>query len=173
MKSHTAVRIQVIILSLLVTMANPVRAVSSDASDYFSFSVGGCDINDNETAAEVRIEYRAQPMSLGLRPISGLMLNHDSAVYGYGGLLFDFHFTRRILFSPRFAAGLYYHGSSKDLGAAVEFRSQIEMSYRFEDQTRLAFSLGHMSNAGIDDKNPGAESIVLSYIIPFSNLLHR
>ena len=173
MKSHTTLRIPVIILSLLAVMANPVRAVASDVSDYFSFSVGGFDINDNETAAEIRLEYRAQPIALGLRPISGVMLNHDSAVYGYGGLLLDYHFSRRILFSPSFAAGLYYYGSSKDLGSAVEFRSQIEMSYRFEDQTRLALSLGHMSNAGIDDKNPGTESIVLSYIIPFATLLHR
>ena len=56
------------------------------------------------------------------------------------------------------------------LGHDLEFRSQIEIAYRFDDRARLGLSLSHMSSASIGDKNPGTESIMVTYALPIENL---
>ena len=57
-------------------------------------------------------------------------------------------------------------GDSKDLGYNLEFRSQIEFSYKLKS-SRIGFNLNHISNASIGDTNPGTESATLSIIRPF------
>ncbi|MBT4488902.1 MAG: acyloxyacyl hydrolase, partial [Rhodospirillaceae bacterium] len=42
--------------------------------------------------------------------------------------------------------------------------------YRFSDRSRLGVALSHISNASIGDKNPGAESLMLTYALPVRNL---
>ena len=107
------------------------------------------------------------------KPFSGLLLTSDSAVYGYGGVLLDVFFGPRIVLTPSFAAGLYHGGAGKDLGHAVEIRSQIEIAYRFAGRTRLGVGLIHISNAGLDDRNPGTNTLMATYAVPFSSLLGR
>ena len=52
---------------------------------------------------------------------------------------------------------IYGEGDGKDLGHAIEFRSGIEVAYRFDDYSRLGLSFTHISNAGLDERNPGVE----------------
>ena len=61
----------------------------------------------------------------------------DSAFYGFGGVLVDVFFGKRWVLTPSFAAGYYDNGDGVDLGHEVEFRSSIELSYRFDNRTRL------------------------------------
>ena len=100
-----------------------------------------------------------------LKPFAGVMLTTDSAGYGYAGLLFDLYIGRRLVFTPSLAAGLYEEGTGKDLGHVVEFRSAIELAYRFDDRSRLGLSFYHLSNASFGNTNPGAEVLSLSYSI--------
>lgn len=134
--------------------------------DFVAFSVGGFDVNDNETAAEARVEYRSNWKPFYLAPMIGLMLNSDGGVYGYGGVYLDVFFGRRWVVTPNFAVGGYGRGNGKDLGSVIEFRSAIELSYRFDNRARLGIALSHISNASIDDNNPGIESLVLTYAVP-------
>ena len=46
-----------------------------------------------------------------------------------------------------------------------------KVGFRFDDRSRLSLSLDHLSNAGLDDKNPGTEALVLTYAVPFSVFL--
>ena len=101
------------------------------------------------------------------------MGNSDGGFYGDGGILLDLFFGRRFVLTPSFAIGAYDRGSGKDLGHSVEFRSQIELAYRFDDRSRLALSLNHLSNASLDEVNPGTESLMLTYAFPFAVLLGR
>ena len=61
-------------------------------------------------------------------------------------------------------------GGGKDLGGHVEFKTGGEIAYRFDDDSRLGFLFDHISNAGIYTKNPGVESAMLMYSIPFGRL---
>jgi hypothetical protein len=150
--------------------AGPARA---DDPDFLSLSAGAFDVNDDMTAAEFRLEYRSDLKWWIFKPFTGIMGNSDAGFYGYGGVLIDLFLGRRFVLTPSFAVGAYDRGDGKDLGHSVEFRSQIEIAYRFDDRSRLALSFSHMSNASIDEVNPGTESLMLTYAFPFDVLLGR
>lgn len=48
----------------------------------------------------------------------------------------------------------------------LEFRSGIELSYRFSGRSRIGVALFHLSNGGLSNQNPGTEVLVLSFSIP-------
>ena len=68
---------------------------------------------------------------------------------------------------PSISAGYYNNGADKDLGYDVEFYSQLRLEYRLAGNARLGLGIGHISNAGIGDENPGAETAFLNYSIDF------
>jgi hypothetical protein len=76
-----------------------------------------------------------------------------------------------LVLTPSFGAGLYADGGGKELGHAVEFRSQIEIAYRFDNRARLGLAFSHISNASIGDKNPGVEVLNVYYSLPLDGLL--
>ena len=148
---------------LLLTFIVPARA----EGDLASFGVGWYDINDNEGAVDFRVEYRwDSPLAWVIEPWAGLEASSEGAVYAVGGLLADIQVGNGFVITPSFGAGLYGDGNGKDLGHIIEFRSQLEMGWEFENSTRIGIAAGHISNAGIGDKNPGTEIVNLYYHVP-------
>ena len=49
----------------------------------------------------------------------------------------------------------------------LQFRTSFEVSYELKNKNRIGFSLSHISNANLGDKNPGVEILSLSYQIPY------
>ena len=148
-------------------LAQPARA---DDPDFIAFSAGVFDLGKNQTAAEGRLEYRSDFRLWFFKPFAGVMATPDGAAYGYAGVLVDIFFGDRSVASLSFAPGAYTKGSGKNLGHELEFRSQVELAYRFDDRARLGLALSHMSNASIGRKNPGAESLVLTYAVPLRKI---
>ena len=148
-------------------LAQPARA---DDPDFIAFSAGVFDLGKNQTAAEGRLEYRSDFRLWFFKPFAGVMATSDGAAYGYAGVLVDIFFGDRSVASLSFAPGAYTKGSGKNLGHELEFRSQVELAYRFDDRARLGLALSHMSNASIGRKNPGAESLVLTYAVPLRKI---
>ncbi len=144
-------------------------AAAEDDPNFLTLAAGYYDINDDKGAAEFRAEFRARDKLWLFKPFGGVMATSDAAFYGYAGLLVDIYFGRRIVLTPSLAAGLYEDGDGKDLGHIVEFRSSIELSWRFDDRSRLGLSFYHLSNASLDDNNPGTEVLSLSYSIPLGH----
>ncbi len=144
-------------------------AAAEDDPNFLTLAAGYYDINDDMDAAEFRAEFRARDKLWIFKPFGGVMGTSDAAIYGYAGLLVDIYFGRRIVLTPSLAAGLYEDGDGKDLGHIVEFRSSIELSWRFDDRSRLGLSFYHLSNASLDDNNPGTEVLSLSYSIPLGH----
>ena len=72
-----------------------------------------------------------------------------------------------LTFTPSFAPGLYHEGDGKDLGHVLEFKSEIQFSYKLSDETNIGFSYNHVSNASLGDKNPGANSYMFNFIKNF------
>ena len=52
----------------------------------------------------------------------------------------------------------------------MEFRSQLEIAYRFDDRSRLGLAISHYSNASLGDTNPGTESAMIYYSVPLDKL---
>ena len=140
----------------------------ADEPAFLAASAGGFDINDDDTSIEFRLEYRSDYRLWHIGPMIGLMANTDGGVYGYGGLFLDIFLGKRWVVMPNAAVGGYRRGDSKNLGSILEFRTGVEIAYRFEDKSRLGLAFQHISNAGIDDENQGTESLVLTYAIPFN-----
>lgn len=161
-------RLRIFLRTLILgsLLAAPGTAVADDP-DFLTFAVGYFDIvQDKDQAVEFRAEYRSDRKLWIFKPFIGAMGTTDSAVYVYGGVLVDLFFGRRWVLTPNFAAGYYDEGDGRDLGHELEFRSSLELSYRFDNRTRLGLSFYHMSNASIGDSNPGTEVLSIVYSIP-------
>ena len=103
-----------------------------------------------------------------LAPLGGLLVASRGSLYVYGGVLTDIPLGKRWVATPGFAAGIFHRGrGGQDLGGSLEFRSSIELAYRFRDGSRLGLSLSHLSNGGFYDRNPGTESLVLVWSAGF------
>ena len=152
-------------LMLIGAAAGPARAQDPD---FLTLGAGAFDYNDDSTAGVISLEYLSAKRLLFLQPLAGFMVTFDGGVYGYAGLGLDLFFGRRIVATPSFSFGLYGDGDGKDLGHLVEFRSAIQIAYRFDDRSRLGVAISHYSNASLGDTNPGTEILTLYYSVPFS-----
>ena len=159
----------ILAVSLMVATLGKAHA---DEPDFLTFGAGYYDLFDDQSAAEARFEYRFSEKNklLWFTPFVGLTATSDAATYGYAGIALDVFFGSRWVATPTFAAGIYGDGDGKDLGHAIEFRSGLELAYRFDDYSRLGLSFTHISNAGLGERNPGVESLVLFYSVPFDTL---
>jgi len=137
---------------------------------FIRFGAGFYDVNDDMGAGEFHMEYISNSRWWVFNPFVGFMATTDSALYGYAGIRLDLFVGRRFVITPSFAPGLYSDGDGKDLGYPVEFRSAVEFAYRFDDRSRLGLSVYHLSNASLDDNNPGTEVVTLHYSYPFNRL---
>jgi len=99
---------------------------------------------------------------------AGGMYTTKGALMGYGGFTLDVHLTDNIVLSPDAAVGYYSRGDDKVLsfGSTAEFRTGIGMSWEFDNGWRLGADIHHISNAGLDKKNPGVEIAAITLNIP-------
>jgi lipid A 3-O-deacylase len=166
-----ACRAAAAILALLAVIQTPTTALAADDPDFISFGAGYFDWNRQKNeAAEFRLEYRSDYKLWVFKPLAGIMATSDKAFYAFAGVGLDVFFGNRFVVTPSFAPGYYQHSDGLDLGHKLEFRSQIEFAYRFDDRSRLGIAISHMSNASIGDTNPGTESAILYYSMPVDNL---
>ena len=109
------------------------------------------------TAFEGRIEYRHDKGWWKIKPFAGISGTSDESFYVFAGGLINFFIGKHFVITPSFAPGLYSKGNGKELYHPLEFRSQIEIAFRFTNGARIGASIGHMSNASLGPPNPGVE----------------
>ncbi len=143
---------------------NETPAVISGGVGWYDFN-----LQDDE-AVDFRLEYRHGEDFLWLKPWGGVEVTSDGSVWGGVGVLVDVTFFDSVVLTGSLGGGLYEDGGGKDLGHAVEFRSQVELGYQFENQSRLSVSFSHLSNAELGDDNPGTEVLNLYYHLPLDVL---
>lgn len=157
-----------VLLVLSTALAAPAAARTFGE---LTLSAGGFDVVDrDDEAVEVGVELGLAPVAVGfagrsleLVPVVGAMATGDSGLYGYGGLRLDLPLGRRFVLAPQLGAGLYEPGDGKDLGGAVHFRSGLELAWLATPRHRLGVALYHLSNAGLENSNPGSESVILTW----------
>ncbi|MEE8500204.1 MAG: acyloxyacyl hydrolase [Kiloniellales bacterium] len=160
-----------LVIALAVAAGAP-GGVRADDPSFLTLGLGYFDMNkqDNE-AVDFRLEYRHGQKFWIFKPWIGVEATSDGAVYGAAGVLIDVFLGNRFVLTPSFGAGYYEEGDGKDLGHEIEFRSQIEVSYRFDDRSRLGLAFSHISNASIGADNPGVEILNVYYSVPLEGLL--
>lgn len=153
-------------------------ALAAEDADYLRIGAGLWDFNRPDNyAAEFDLAYRSDYKWWIFKHQAGVLGTTDGSAYAYWGLYMDLYFGNRFVISPSTAVGYYYRGSwekgdkKSNLGSPIEFRSGIDFSYRFDDRSRMGLGVYHISNTGLwDDRNPGEETVMLSYDIPISKL---
>jgi hypothetical protein len=137
--------------------------------DLLTLSTGWFNFSEprERSATDLRVEYRfGRRVWLG-RPWTAAGTTSAGALYGGAGVLLEIPLGRRLLFVPALGVNAYdAGGEGKDLGHAIEFRETAELGYRLADGSLLSVSFEHMSNAGIGERNPGANTLAVKYSIP-------
>ena len=147
---------------------------SAKAEDpaFLTLSAGWFDINrQKDQGAEFSVEYRSNEKIWEFKPFLHAAGVSNGMTFLGAGVLIDVYFGRRWVVTPSFAP-TFWRGktSDLDLGHSLEFRSRLEVAYRFDDRSRLGLSFSHSSNASLGDTNPGTESLMLNYSIPFHSV---
>ncbi len=152
------------ILLLLCVQVLPAVAEDDGAYPGWVFSGGVFDTEDL-FLAELGLEFRFKPFklfgSVELKPMVGVSANEEGGAWLYAGLRYDWRVGERWYVTPSFATSLYEEGDGPDLGHVVEFRSSLEVTYRLRNGSRVGAAFYHLSNASLDERNPGANSFVL------------
>lgn len=142
-----------------------------------SLGVGALDVLDSthrDRAIDFRAEYRfGEPLLYVFKPLLALQATSDGSGGVFAGVVADWVVDNHWVLAPSFAAGLWGSGNGKDLGAPIEFRSQIELGYRFDNDWRITGAFSHISNADLGDDNPGVEIANIYLHIPADTLLPR
>tara|TARA_Y100001970_G_scaffold273272_1_gene371265 strand:+ start:10624 stop:11154 length:531 start_codon:yes stop_codon:yes gene_type:complete len=168
---------------LLILISKPIFAEGYDV-----FGIGYFDVKFDGSASNEAIDFRYERrfdkvlVDIGpeadnffyLKPFAGIEATSDSSYYILAGVYLEDNlgqlFTGKesnLIFTPSFGGGYYDDGDGKKLGNDLEFRTTLELSYQMKNKNRIGLSFGHISNANLGDKNPGAEIISLSYQIPY------
>ena len=158
--------------AITVGALETARPALADDPDFLSLSVGSYDWNrQKDQGVEFRAEYRSDVKLGPFKPFAAVAGTSTGQYFAGGGVLIDVFFGRRFVLTPSFAPHVYTGGNSKlDLDYPLEFRSQLEAAYRFDDRSRLGLAVSHYSNASLGDTNPGTESAMLYYSVPFDKL---
>ena len=101
-----------------------------------------------------------------LSPVTGALITADNATYFYTGVQAQYKIGSMNV-TPSFTPGYYNQGNGKDLGHAVEFKSEVQLSLDLPQNSEFGFSYNHLSNASLGTKNPGANSYMFNFLKKF------
>ena len=124
----------------------------------------------NKTSEMINIEiYSGKKLFKLIKPFAGFLGTTAGTYYAYGGFGIDGYYTKKknIILTPNVACGYYKDGSEIKAGNHMEFYIGIDLFYRFKNNVRLGAGIFHISNADSGYRNPGSETLVLKYQVPF------
>ena len=95
-------------------------------------------------------------------PTTGAFLTKKSSIYLYTGIEADYNLGA-IKISPSFAPGYYEAGDGKNLGSALEFKSEVKIGIDLFKGTNLGYSYSHISNNDWGNINPGSDNQSITF----------
>ena len=154
-----------LLISLLSTFIIFVHAQAEQGDADISFYTGTFDVIDKEGDDKTSlfgIEHKNPNLFrdtfLGkFKPVTGGFMTGNSSVYLYTGIEGQYGIgPLKIL--PSFTPGYYEKGDGKDLGSALEFKSEIKVGFDIFENSKLSYSYSHISNNDWGDSNPGTDN---------------
>ena len=95
-------------------------------------------------------------------PTTGAFVTKKNSIYLYTGIEADYNLGP-INISPSFAPGYYEAGDGKNLGSALEFKSEIKIGVDLFKNSNLGYSYSHISNNDWGDINPGTDNQSITF----------
>ncbi len=147
---------------LLLVLRQPI-ALSENLD--ISVYTGTFDVIDKEgddQTSMIGVEHRDTDLFrntfLGkLAPVTGAFVTGKDSLYFYTGVEGQYSIGLMNI-SPSFTPGYYEKGSGKDLGSALEFKSEIKVGFDILKDSKLGYSYSHISNNDWGSKNPGTDN---------------
>ncbi|WP_105254676.1 acyloxyacyl hydrolase [Pseudoalteromonas sp. T1lg75] len=152
-------------VAVLALFTLPVNA--ADESLSVSVGIAGWAIFDEFDEFALHADYELKPVQdlWGLQPrMLVIIAEHDQKYYGLGAAK---AFTINDDWSWGIASHVGYAHNLDSLGYDLEFYSYLFTKYKLTKEHRVRAEIGHISNAGFGETNPGSESIVMSYSYHF------
>ena len=163
----------ILLISFLIAFSAQAEEVKvKEKNTEFSIYTGMFDFSDDgKRASLLGFQHQNEELNrdtfLGnLSPITGAMITVDNASYVYTGVQANYKIGS-LNFTPSFAPGYYNQGDGKDLGHALEFKSEVQLSLELPLESQLGISYNHLSNASLGSKNPGANSYMFNFFKKF------
>ena len=155
------IKVFVCIFLLLVFKQTIALSENLDISVY----TGTFDVIDKEgddQTSMIGIEHRNTDLFrstfLGkLAPVTGAFVTGKDSLYFYTGVEGQYS-VGPMNISPSFTPGYYEKGSGKDLGSALEFKSEIKVGFDILKDSKIGYSYSHISNNDWGSKNPGTDN---------------
>ena len=163
--------ILIVLMSLSYLSFSNAEEIRSNETE-LNFFTGMFDFSDHkQKAGIIGIQHQNDDLFresfLGrLSPITGGFLTENNAYYLYTGAQAEYDLGMFTI-TPSFAPGYYGAGDGKDLGHALEFKTEVQMSLNLSDSTQFGMSYNHISNASLGDKNPGVNSYMINFLKQF------
>lgn len=166
-------RILGILFLAVLIMSRPAVAddwisLANDDPSYITFSGGVFDIeHEKDRQGEFSLEYRSDYQLWWFKPFVHAAYISNNMTFLGAGLMLDVQLWDNWIIQPSFAP-TWWQGKTEDLDLdfPLQFRSRIEIAYRFPDKSRLGVSASHSSNASLGDRNPGIESVMINVSVP-------
>ena len=100
------------------------------------------------------------------KPVSGGFMTGKKSVYLYTGVEGQYGIgPLKIL--PSFTPGYYEKGDGKDLGSALEFKSEIKFGFDIFENSKIGYTYSHISNNDWGKTNPGTDNQQISFSTNF------
>lgn len=135
----------------------------------------GQDNLDTSSASEAtafHLEYHTDAIrsyNWGTVAVMGVLeYDDDDDFFAGAGLSLIWDVAPKWFVETSLAAGYYDAGSDGlDLGGDFQFRTLLGFGYRVSETSRISLAVDHLSNAGIEDINPGRNGLFLRYARSF------
>lgn len=112
-------------------------------------------------------EYRFEEVKWNLRPWVGYARAEQGTNFISAGLLYTYAHSSGFNLSISWAPSYYDVNDGWDLGGKLNFYSFVEAGYTLKNDHVVSVRVGHLSNGGLGNRNPGTETLQLSYSVPF------
>ena len=145
-------------------IALPALMALSLSSLSYADWVGGVTTDVDTDGIGVVVEHH-WPVSWTYGALSGRWgvagrIDEDRDAFFGAGVTGEYRFAERWYIGMSFMPGLYHRGET-DLGGTVHFRTMIGLGVDVSDKIGLGLTIDHMSNGGIQSKNPGSDALML------------
>ena len=153
-----------------VSLITVTSVFADDANTNISFYTGTFDVIDEEGDDQTTlfgIEHKNTDLFRDtlfgkFKPVTGGFITGKSSVYLYTGVEGQYGIgPLKIL--PSFTPGYYEKGDGKNLGSALEFKSEIKIGLEIFENSKLSYSYSHISNNDWGDTNPGTDNQQITF----------
>jgi lipid A 3-O-deacylase len=152
------------------TNSNKIFSYKDDNPQNISLYTGTFDTIDKEgddKTSLLGIEHKNKDLFrktwIGrFSPTTGAFVTQKNSIYLYSGIEADYNLGP-INISPSFSPGYYEAGNGKNLGSALEFKSEIKIGVDLFKNKKLGYRYSNISNNDWGDINPGTDNQTLNF----------